>query len=102
MSEAIVSISHPSQLPEIIGSYDENFTILQREFDVVLFCRGADVHITGEEAQTAKAASALRLLEDLAAKGQHLTEQTVRYVISMVAEGEAESVRDLGKRLSCM
>ncbi|MBQ8078440.1 MAG: PhoH family protein [Oscillospiraceae bacterium] len=96
MSEAIVSISHPSQLPEIIGSYDENFTILQREFDVVLFCRGADVHITGEEAQTAKAASALRLLEDLAAKGQHLTEQTVRYVISMVAEGEAESVRDLG------
>lgn len=95
MTEKIISFEHPSDLQTIFGSCDENLNILQREYQVVLFCRGADVRIAGEAEQCEKAASALRLLEELAHKGQHLSGQTVRYVISMVADGEAESVREL-------
>jgi len=75
---------------------------IQREYNVILFCRGADVHITGEPEQIEKASSALRLLEDLVHKGQHLTEQTVRYVLSMVQDGEADSVRQMDGDGICM
>lgn len=95
MSEKTISFEQPAELQAVLGSCDENLNTLQREYNVVLFCRGADVHITGDDAQAEKAACALRLLGELAHKGSHLNEQTVRYVISMVADGEAESVRQL-------
>lgn len=95
MTEKIICIENPAKMPELLGNCDENLNALQREYDVVLFCRGADIHITGEEENTEKAQKAVQLLQELAEKGQHLTEQTVRYVISMVSAGEADSLREL-------
>ena len=102
MAEKIISFGQPSDLPTIFGSCDENLNTIQREYNVILFCRGADVRITGEPEQIAKADSALHLLEDLVHKGQHLTDQTVRYVLSMVEDGEAESVRQMDGDGICM
>ena len=95
MSEKTISFEAPAVLQAVLGSCDENLLTVQREYNVVLFCRGADVRITGEPEDCEKAASALRLLEELASKGSQLTEQTVRYVLSMVSDGEGESLRDL-------
>ena len=95
MSEKCISFETPAVLQAVLGSCDENLLTLQREYHVVLFCRGADVHIGGEAENCEKAAAALKLLGELAAKGQHLSEQTVRYVITMVEDGEGESLRQL-------
>ena len=95
MSETTISFEQPAELQAVLGSCDENLLTIQREYNVVLFCRGADIQISGEPEQVSKAASALRLLGELARKGSHLTEQTVRYCLSMVEDGEAESVRTL-------
>ena len=96
MSEQTVSLAQPHLVQAIFGSFDENLNILQREYGVILFCRGADIRISGESEEGVRnAAQAIALLAELAGKGQHLNEQTVRYVISMVCEGEAESVREL-------
>ncbi len=94
MTEKTIHLENPAYLQELLGSCDENLNTLQREYNVILFCRGGDVRISGEPEQVDKAASAVALLLELAEKGQHLTEQTVRYVISMVAEGQAEALRD--------
>ncbi len=102
MAEKIISFEHPSDMPMIFGSCDENLNTIQREYNVILFGRGADVHITGEPEQVEKASSALRLLEELVHKGQHLTDQTVRYVLSMVQDGEADSVRQMDGDGICM
>lgn len=102
MAEKTISFGQPSDMPAIFGSCDENLNSIQKEYNVILFCRGADVHITGEPEQIEKASSALRLLEDLVHKGQHLTEQTVRYVLSMVQDGEADSVRQMDGDGICM
>ncbi|MEE5992461.1 MAG: PhoH family protein [Oscillospiraceae bacterium] len=102
MAEKIISFGQPSDLPAIFGSCDENLNTIQREYNVILFARGADVHITGEPEQIEKAGSALHLLEELVHKGQHLTEQTVRYVLSMVEDGEADSVRQMDGDGICM
>lgn len=92
MSEKIIQLHNPAKIPELLGSCDENLNAIQREYQVVLFVRGADVTISGEHEQVEKAASAIRLLMELAEKGQHLTEQTVRYVTSMVSDGEADAL----------
>lgn len=92
MSEKIIQLQNPAKIPELLGSCDENLNAIQREYQVILFVRGADVTISGEPEQIAKAESAIRLLMELAEKGQHLTEQTVRYVTSMVSDGEAEAL----------
>ncbi|MBR6617495.1 MAG: PhoH family protein, partial [Oscillospiraceae bacterium] len=94
MSEKIVKLQNIAKIPELLGSCDENLQAIQREYNVILFCRDADIHITGEPEQTEKAANAIRLLMELAEKGQHLTEQTVRYVTSMVSAGEAEALHN--------
>ncbi len=95
MSEQTISFEQPSELQAVLGSCDENLLTIQREYNVVLFCRGADIQITGEPENCDRAAAALRLLGNLARKGSHLSEQTVRYVISMVEDGEGESLREL-------
>ena len=96
MSEQTVSLSQPHLVQAIFGSFDENLNILQREYGVVLFCRGADIRVSGESEEGVRgAAQAVALLAELAGTGPHLNEQTVRYVIAMVSEGEAEAVREL-------
>ncbi len=95
MTEQTVSFSQPADLQAVFGSCDENLNAIQNEFQVILFCRGTDVHISGEAAQCEKAAAALRMLGELAGKGQTLTAQTVRYVLSMVSDGETDALRQL-------
>lgn len=64
--------------------------------------RGGDIFITGEPEQTAKAAQALKMLGELADKGQQLSEQTVRYVISMLSDGESEALKELSHDGICI
>ncbi len=102
MAERTISLDQPSRMQEILGSCDENLNAIQREYSVVLFCRGADIRVSGEPEQVEKAASAIRLLAELAEKGQHLTEQTVRYVTSMVSDGETEALHTFSNDGICM
>ncbi len=102
MAEQIISLDQPSRMQEILGSCDENLNAIQREYGVILFCRGGDIRISGEPEPVEKAANAVRLLAELAEKGQHLTEQTVRYVTSMVSDGEAEALRTFNNDGICI
>ncbi len=92
MTEKTIRLENPARMQELLGSCDENLNALQREYNVILFCRGGDIRISGEEKQVELCAKAVSLLAELAGKGQHLTEQTVRYVTSMVSDGQAEAL----------
>ncbi|MBR1529467.1 MAG: PhoH family protein [Oscillospiraceae bacterium] len=76
--------------------------LLQREYQVMIAGRGGDVFVTGEPERTAKAAQALRMLGELADKGQQLSEQTVRYVMSMLSDGESEALKELSNDGICI
>ncbi|MBR1554222.1 MAG: PhoH family protein [Oscillospiraceae bacterium] len=86
----------------VFGSYDENLTALQREYQVMITGRGGDVTVTGEPEQTAKAVQALRMLGELADKGQQLTDQTVRYVIAMLSDGETQALKEFSNDGICI
>lgn len=95
MAEKIISIENTEQMINLFGTYDENINVIQRQYDVVVLSRGTDIKITGSEANVEKASKALETLMKIAKTGERVTGQTLRYVTSMVSEGESQQLDTL-------
>lgn len=102
MSEKILSISNPEQLSGLFGQLDEHINRIQSEYDVVIVSRGENIKIIGESEKTESAAKAVEALMKLNSSGQQLTEQTVRYVTSMVADGAEQQLAELSGDGVCL
>ena len=81
----------------MFGNYDTNLNLIQKQFRVVIVNRGTGVRITGEEADVERAAQAMDVMLQNIRKGDSLSDQTVRYVVSMVADNAAEEVKELSR-----
>ncbi len=95
MTERIISVERSELIINLFGSYDENVKILEKEYGVTIVNRDGDIKITGPEEQAYNAAQAVESLLFIASKGEQITDQNVRYVISMVADGTQEQVKTL-------
>ncbi len=95
MTEKIIKVDNNEQLFNLFGNYDSNINTIQRKYNVVILSRGEDIKVTGEEKNVKEASEALEALLSFSEKGQSITEQTVRYVTSMVAEGAKEELKEL-------
>ncbi|MCQ2407725.1 MAG: PhoH family protein [Oscillospiraceae bacterium] len=95
MAEQIWNAASPDEIAAVFGSYDANLNLIQKRFQVVIVNRGDGVKITGTEQNVRMAASAMNVLLQNVRKGSGLTDQTVRYVVSMVADNAAEEVKAL-------
>lgn len=95
MAEQIWNAANPDEIAAVFGSYDSNLNMIQKQFGVVIINRGTGVKITGTEAQVQKAVQAMDVLLQNVRKGAGLSDQTVRYVVSMVADDAAEEVKTL-------
>ena len=90
MTEQVITFEAMEQAANLFGSFDENIKLLEREYGVTITCRGADLKVVGDAENVAAAARALNGLLTLINKGEQLTEQNVRYVISLVGEGNGD------------
>lgn len=95
MAEKIWNCSDSELLSTIFGSYDTNLNLIQKQLHVVIVNRGAGIKITGSEADIAKAEQAIEALAQTARHGDPLTDQTVRYVVNMVAENAAQDLKQI-------
>ncbi|MCQ2416421.1 MAG: PhoH family protein [Oscillospiraceae bacterium] len=95
MAEYIWDGATSDEIAAVFGSYDANVNMLQKQFHVVIVNRGTGIKITGQDDQVHKAAQALDVLLQNIRRGTGLSEQTVRYVVSMVADDAAEEVKKL-------
>ena len=75
--------------------YDENINAIQRQYNVVVLSRGTDVKISGSEENVERAVQAISALMKISGTGERVTDQTIRYVTSMVSEGETEQLNNL-------
>ncbi|MCC8192959.1 MAG: PhoH family protein [Ruminococcus sp.] len=99
MIEKTIEVQNMDTILNVFGNYDENVNLLQKEYNVVILNRGADIKITGDEENVRKASEAVKSLFLLAEKGTVLDEQSIRYVFSLVREGtqrELEKLSDDG------
>ena len=79
----------------LFGNFDENVTLLEKELGVKIVNRGSELKIVGEAENVGKAVRALRGLLDMLNKGEQLNEQNVRYVLSLVDDGNEDKLHKL-------
>ena len=90
------------QIINVFGSLDENIRIIEQEFDVKIINRDTELKVSGEDEAAQLAARVLEGLIQLAAKGESIGEQNVRYVIGLVREGQEQKITELTKDVICI
>ncbi len=102
MAERIIQVSDVDEISSLFGSFDENINFIQRQFGVAVLSRGTDIRISGEEDGVRRAESAVKTMLDLIKKGETINEQSIRYVSSLVDEGESEQAVKLADGGICV
>ena len=102
MAERIIQVSSVDEISALFGSFDENINFIQRQYGVAVLSRGTDIRISGEEDGVRRAESAVKTMLDLIKKGEAINEQSIRYVSSLVDEGESEQAVKLADGGICV
>ena len=102
MAEKIVNADRVEDLISVFGSFDENIKRIEDALSVSIVNRGTDLKVTGDEEAVDKAARTLEGLISLAAKGEVIDEQRVRYLITLVREGNDAQVAKMAKDVVCI
>lgn len=102
MAEHTVSIERMEHAVTLFGSFDENIKIIEKEFNVNIITRGTDIKIQGDEENLDKAKRAISNLLHIINKGEILNEQNVRYVISIVKDGNDDKLSSIGSDVICI
>ena len=100
--EQRISIERMEEAADLFGSFDENIRLLETEFHVAVVNREGEILINGEPEEVLLATEAIHVLLQLIAKGEHIGEQHVRYVIGLCRSGQAERVTELTRDVICI
>ncbi len=100
--EQRISIERMEEAVDLFGSFDENIRLLEAEFHVTVVNREGEIIANGEPEEVLLATEAIRALLQLIAKGEHIGEQHVRYVIGLCRSGQAERVSELTRDVICI
>ena len=102
MIERIVNAERVEDLIAVFGSFDENIKRIEESLGVSIVNRGTELKVSGEAEAADKAARTLEGLLSLAAKGETIDEQRVRYLITLVQEGNDALVAKMAKDVVCI
>ncbi|MCM1334262.1 MAG: PhoH family protein [Bacteroides sp.] len=102
MTELEIELYNLETLHAIFGDFDANVAIIQKQYGVSIFCRDEKIKIIGQEDRAECARRVVMGLLELLEKGEAITEQSVRYVISLVNEGMESQVAELGGDTICV
>ena len=102
MFEQTINIDRMEHAVSLFGSFDENIRNIEKEYSVAVVSRGSELKITGEAEGVAKAVRAINGLLSLINKGEALTEQNVRYVMTLVGEGNESQIATMGNDCVCI
>ena len=100
--ERIVNAERVEDLIAVFGSFDENIKRIEEALGVRVVNRGTDLRVTGDEEMADKAVRTLEGLLALASKGETIDEQRVRYLITLVSEGNDHQVAQMAKDVVCI
>ena len=100
--EQRISIERMEQAVNLFGSFDENVRLIESEFKVTVSNREGELRVNGEVEDTMLATKALNALLTLSNRGEPITEQNVRYVISLVRAGQEDRIRELTQDVICI
>ncbi len=102
MFEQRINIDRMEQAVALFGSFDENIKLIENEYRVCVVGRDSEIKVSGEPEDVAKAVRAIESLLSLINRGEALSEQNVRYCISLVNDGSEEKIETLAGDCICI
>ncbi len=102
IADRVVNAEQIEDLIAVFGSFDENIKRIEEGFQVKIVNRGSELHIAGDEESVDKAAKTVEGLLMIASKGEIIDEQRVRYLMTLVNEGNEAQVAKIAKDVVCI
>ena len=102
MTERIVNADRVEDLILVFGSFDENIKRIEESLNVKIVNRGNELKVAGDEEAVDKAVRTLEGLLTIAARGETIDEQRVRYLITLVKEGNDDQVQKIAQDVVCI
>ena len=86
----------------VFGSFDQNLRLIESELSVKILDRDNQIHISGEEENVMLAEKAINGLLALAARGESIDAQSVRYILGLVQSGKESEIQKLAGDVVCI
>ena len=103
MTELNISLERLEDTISVFGSFDENIRLIEHELGVTVVSRDSVLKVSGEDAEAVLLAThTIENLMGLAARGEVINEQNVRYVLQLVRAGKESQVQQLAGDVICV
>ncbi len=102
MFEQVINVDRMEQTVSLFGSFDENIRLIESQYNVKIVSRGAEIKVSGDAENVSKAVRAINGLLTLINRGEALSEQNVRYVLSLVNEGNEDRLSEMTGDCVCI
>ncbi len=102
MIERTIEVERMEHVISVFGSFDQNLRIIETELGVKVLDRDAKIHVCGEEESVMIAEKAINGLLSLAARGENIDAQSVRYILKLVTEGKESKLDELASDVVCI
>lgn len=86
----------------LFGSFDENIKLIESQYRVHILGRDGELKVSGEADDVAKACKVISSLLSLINRGEQLSDQNVRYCMSLINEGSEEKIEQLAGDCICI
>ena len=102
MIEKTMQIDRMENVISVFGSFDQNLHIIETELGVIVSNREDNIRIAGDAESVMYAEKAIGGLLSLAARGETIDAQNVRYIIKLVQAGQENQITDLARGVVCV
>jgi len=102
MGEITMGIDRLENIISVFGSFDENLKLIEQEFNVSIIDRNSELTISGDEENIHYTQRTINGLLMVAAKGETIDSQNVKYIISLVKDGQDDKISDISRDIICI
>ena len=102
MIDRSIEVERMEHVISVFGSFDQNLRLIESELNVKILDRENQIHISGEEENVMLAEKAINGLLALAARGESIDAQSVRYILGLVQSGKENEIQKLGGDVICI
>ena len=102
MIDKTIEVERMDDVIQVFGSFDQNLRIIESELGVKVLDRDDQLHVCGEAEDVMLAEKAINGLLSLAARGENIDAQNVRYILKLVSEGKEKQIDELAGDVICI
>ena len=102
MIDRTIEVERMEHVISVFGSFDQNLRLIETELNVKILDRDNLIHTTGAAENVMLAEKAINGLLELAARGENIDAQNVRYILSLVQNGREGEIQKLAGDVICI